>query len=115
MPIPETLEFADWNKGKSFFEQFELLGPNGLGAHICIDIRDEISARELARRLVACWNACAGLSTEALEAGARPGADAEALAEVFDLLAEHGYRPIEEIQAAAAGLDALLAGEGQVN
>lgn len=116
MPIPETLEFADWNKGKSFFEQFELLGPNGLGTHICIDIRDEIRARELARRVVACWNACAGISTEALEAGLRGAAaeDAAALAEVFEILADEGYRPIEEIRAAVDGIESLLRGEGAV-
>jgi hypothetical protein len=112
MPIPETLEFADWNKGKSFFEQYELLGPNGLGVHICIDIRDEIAARELARRVVACWNACAGISTEQLEAGRRPGdGDIEALADVMELLAGEGYHPIEEIESAVRGLEKLVEGQ----
>lgn len=115
MPIPETLEFADWNKGKSFFEQYELIGPNGLGAHVCIDIRDEIQARELARRVVACWNACAGISTEQLEAGHRPGDDdIEALADVMEILAGEGYRPIEEIDAAVRGLETLVAEEGRL-
>ena len=113
MPIPETLEFADWNKGKSFFEQFELLDQDGSPSKICIDLRDA-DAMAVARRVVACWNACAGVSTEALEAGARPGADAEALAEVFEILANEGYKPIEEIRAAVDGLESLLRGEEAV-
>lgn len=110
MPIPETLEFADWNKGKSFFEQYELLGPDGRGAHICIDIRDEVHARELARRVVACWNACAGLSTEGVEAivRRRRGLAANEHAEVLALLTEAGYPLLEEIEQAIAGLEKLV-------
>ena len=96
--LPETLEFADWNKGKSFFEQFELIGPNGLGSHICVDIRDEIRARELARRIVACWNVCAGIPTEDLEAAGQAAVAKGDDAELFELLRLEGFPMLEEIR-----------------
>lgn len=95
--LPETLQFADWNSGRSFTQQFELLDgeAHGVGIRIDIDPEDidlnnegeciQNLARDRARRVVASWNACRGISTETLENGVVK----ELVAACRGLLAQH--------------------------
>ncbi len=94
--IPDQIAFAADNLGRSFFNLYELLDAAGKGTGIQVEVHDENHAEQIARRVAAAWNACAGVDLADLEAGritvlkSEPShADNEA--EVLSFLREQGF------------------------
>lgn len=64
------LEYGEGSEGESYLESTAHKGVQIIsvwGHPEAKPDRETEGAREIARRLAACWNACAGISTESLE------------------------------------------------
>lgn len=67
------LEYGEGSEGESYLESTAHKGVQIIsvwGHPEAKPDRETEGAREIARRLAACWNACAGISTESLESNA---------------------------------------------
>ncbi len=62
---------AEYTKGKLFIEcqSSDMIEIQDEGGNCVAVMGDTDQAVDDARRLAACWNACQGITTEALEAG----------------------------------------------
>lgn len=98
--IPNQIAFDADNFGRSFFNQYQLRDADGKGTDIFVEVHDEDHAEQIARRVAAVWNACAGISTEDLESGLltviRAEETKDAADEILGFLREQGFVSADE-------------------
>ena len=98
--IPNQIAFDPDNLGRSFFNLYELRDADGKGTGIQVEVHDEDHAAQIARRVAAAWNACAGIDLADLEAGRITVLKSEAPdkneAEIMDYLRDSGFISMDD-------------------
>lgn len=101
--IPDQIAFDVDNLGRSFFNLYELRDADGKGTGIQVEVHDEDHAAQIARRVAAAWNCCAGVDLADLDAGritvlksegARPQSEAEV--EIMGFLETQGFVSMDD-------------------